>query len=182
MASRETEATDRKMGRTVADVQPHWEKPARPGPDVPNIVYIVLDDLGFAQLGCYGASIATPSIDALAQRGIRYTNFHVTAMCSPTRTCLLTGRNHHSVGMGYLADFDTGFPNSRGAISPKAATVADILSAAGYGTYALGKWHLTPPSQMSPAGPFVNWPTQRGFDRFYGFLGGEEDQWAPELW
>jgi arylsulfatase A-like enzyme len=177
-----TETADRKIGRTVADAQPHWDKPPRPGPDAPNIVYIVLDDLGFAQLGCYGASIATPSIDALAQRGIRYTNFHVTAMCSPTRTCLLTGRNHHAVGMGYLADFDTGFANSRGAISLKAATVADMLSTAGYGTYALGKWHLTPPSQMSPAGPFVNWPTQRGFDRFYGFLGGEEDQWAPELW
>jgi arylsulfatase len=170
------------VGRTVADAQPHWDTPPHPGPDAPNVVYIVLDDLGFAQLGCYGASIETPSIDRLAQGGIRYTNFHVTAMCSPTRTCLLTGRNHHAVGMGYLADFDTGFANSRGAISPKAATIADMLSATGYGAYALGKWHLTPPSQMSPAGPFVNWPTQRGFDRFYGFLGGEEDQWAPELW
>ena len=118
----------------------------------------------------------------LAAGGLRYTNFHVTAMCSPTRTCLLTGRNHHAAGMGYLADFDTGFDNARGAISPRAATLAEMLREGGYGTYALGKWHLVPPPECSPAGPFDNWPTQRGFNRYYGFLGGEEDQWAPELW
>jgi arylsulfatase len=94
----------------------------------------------------------------------------------------MTGRNHHAVGMGYLADFDTGFDNARGAISPQAATLAELLRDGGYGTYALGKWHLVPPSECSPVGPFVNWPTQRGFDRFYGFLGGEDDQYAPEIW
>lgn len=167
---------------TVHDAAPHWPAPARPREGAPNVVFVVLDDCGFSQLGCYGASIRTPAIDRLAANGLRYTNFHVAAMCSPTRSSLLTGRNHHSVGMGYLADFDTGFDNARGAISPKAATLAEMLRDAGYGTCALGKWHLAPPAECSPVGPFRNWPTQRGFDRWYGFLGGEDDQYAPELW
>jgi arylsulfatase len=169
-------------GRTISDSKPYWPARPRPSAAAPNIVWVVLDDCGFAQLGCYGSSIETPAIDRLAQHGLRYTNFHVTAMCSPTRTCLLTGRNHHAAGMGYLADFDTGHDNARGAISARAATLAEMLVAHGYGTYALGKWHLVPPSECSPAGPFINWPTQRGFNRYYGFLGGEDDQWAPELW
>jgi arylsulfatase len=168
--------------KTVHDAKPAWPSRAKPGVGAPNIVWVVLDDCGFAQLGCYGSSIETPAIDRLAGKGLRYTNFHVTAMCSPTRTCLLTGRNHHAAGMGYLADFDTGFDNARGAISPRAATLAEMLQQNGYGTYALGKWHLVPPAECSPVGPFNNWPTQRGFNRYYGFLGGEEDQWAPELW
>ena len=171
-----------RSGHTVHDSIPAWPQRKQPGPGAPNIVWVVLDDCGFAQLGFYGASIETPAIDRLARQGLKYTNFHVTAMCSPTRTCLLTGRNHHAVGMGYLADFDTGFDNARGAISPRAATLAEMLKDNGYGTYALGKWHLVPPAECSPAGPFDNWPTQRGFNRYYGFLGGEDDQWAPELW
>ena len=171
-----------RAGMTVFDSQPHWPGGKRPAADAPNIVWVVLDDCGFAQLGCYGSSISTPAIDRLAGGGLRYSNFHVTAMCSPTRACLLTGRNHHAVGMGYLADFDTGFDNARGAVSPQAATLAEMLRQGGYGTYALGKWHLVPPAECSPVGPFRNWPTQRGFDRFYGFLGGEDDQYAPELW
>lgn len=167
---------------TVHDGEPAWPAAPRPRPGAPNVVLVVLDDCGFSQLGCYGASIRTPAIDRLAANGLRFTNFHVTAMCSPTRSSLLTGRNHHAVGMGYLADFDTGFDNARGAISPKAATLAEMLREGGYGTYALGKWHLTPPAECSPVGPFRNWPTQRGFDRWYGFLGGEDDQYAPELW
>lgn len=172
----------RQPGTTIQELTPNWPKARQHPSGAPNVVWVVLDDMGFAQLGCYGAAIETPSIDRLAKGGLRYTNFHVTAMCSPTRTCLLTGRNHHAAGMGYLADFDTGFDNARGAITPRAATLAEMLRAGGYSTYALGKWHLTPPAHMSPAGPFDHWPTQRGFDRFYGFLGGEEDQWAPELW
>ncbi|HVL21642.1 MAG TPA: arylsulfatase [Amaricoccus sp.] len=167
---------------TVDGGRPSWPARARPREGAPNVVLVLLDDCGFSQLGCYGASIRTPAIDRLAERGLRYTNFHVTAMCSPTRSSLLTGRNHHSVGMGYLADFDTGFDNARGAVSPKAATLAEMLREAGYGTYGLGKWHLAPPAECSPVGPFRNWPTQRGFDRWYGFLGGEDDQYAPELW
>ncbi len=138
--------------------------------------------MGFAQLGCYGGSVSTPNIDALARSGLRYTNFHVPALCSPTRASLLTGRNHHSVGMGYLGAFDTGFLGYRAAISPAAATLPEILRPTGYGAYATGKWHLVPPAGMSPAGPFDQWPTQRGFDRYYGFLWGEDDQFHPELW
>lgn len=170
------------IGPTVAESTPGWTPPARPSPDAPNVVVIVLDDVGFGQLGCYGASIATPSMDALAAGGARYSNFHVTALCSTTRACLLTGRNHHAVGVGFLADFDTGFPGYRGTITPRAATLAETLGQHGYGTYASGKWHLVPPSAMTPAGPFDHWPTGRGFDRYYGFLWGDDDQWAPELW
>jgi arylsulfatase len=169
------------VGATVPESTPWWPEPRQHG-DRPNVVVILLDDVGFAQLGCYGASIDTPHMDALASQGLRYTNFHATALCSPTRASLLTGRNHHSVGMGFLAAFDTGFPNYRGRVTPHAATMAEVLRDEGYGTYALGKWHLTPPAHLTSAGPFDTWPTQRGFDRYYGFLGGEEDQWAPELW
>jgi arylsulfatase len=121
-------------------------------------------------------------MDALAAGGVRYTDFHVTGLCSTTRASLLTGRNHHSVGVGFLADYDTGYPSYRGAVSVQAATIAEVLRDHGYATYACGKWHLTPPTQMSAAGPFHQWPTQRGFDRYYGFLWGEDDQWSPELW
>jgi arylsulfatase A-like enzyme len=167
------------IGRTVSDSTPWW--PPDQHPTGPNVVVVLLDDVGFAQLGCYGSSIATPHIDALAGNGIRYTNFHVTALCSPTRACLLTGRNHHQVGVGFLSAFDTGFPSYRGEITPSAATLAEVLRGGGYGTYAAGKWHLTPPPHMTPAGPFHQWPTGRGFDRYYGFLWGEDDQFAPEL-
>ena len=169
-----------QIGSTVGQSTPWWphEKKAA----APNIVVVLLDDVGFAQLGCYGAGIDTPNIDALATAGLRYTNFHVAALCSPTRASLLTGRNHHSVGVGFLGAFDTGFPNYRGAISPAAATLPEMLKGAGYSSYAVGKWHLTPPTHMTPAGPFDQWPTQRGFDRYYGYLWGEDDQYSPELW
>lgn len=169
-----------EIASSVSDSTPWW--PAAKASSGPNIVMVVLDDVGFAQLGCYGSSVATPHIDALAAHGLRYTNFHVPALCSPTRACLLTGRNHHSVGMGFLAAFDTGFPGYRGAISPAASTIAEMLHGDGYASYAVGKWHLTPPHQLCPAGPFDQWPTQRGFDRYYGFMWGEDDQWQPELW
>lgn len=169
-----------RVGPTVADSTPWW--PSAAPPQGPNVVMIVLDDVGFAQLGCYGGSIETPAMDALAGGGVRYTNFHVTGLCSTTRACLLSGRNHHSAGVGFLSDYDTGYPGYRGAVSVRAATLAETLRDRGYATYATGKWHLTPPEHMSPAGPFHQWPTQRGFDRFYGFLWGEDDQWSPELW
>lgn len=171
-----------KLGSTVHESTPWWPPAVRPRDGAPNVVVIVLDDVGFAQLGAYGAGIDTPNVNRLADGGLRYTNFHVTSLCSTTRACLLTGRNQHSVGVGFLSDFDTGFPAYRGAVSTQAATIAEMLGDSGYSTYAVGKWHLTPPSQMSPIGPFRQWPTQRGFDRYYGFLWGEDDQWAPELW
>jgi arylsulfatase len=142
---------------------------------------VVLDDVGFAQFGCYGSDLATPTIDRLAAAGLRSTGFHTTALCSPSRACLLTGRNHHAVGMRAVSNWNTGFPHMRGGITPRAATVAQLLGAAGYATYAAGKWHLAPMEECSAAGPHANWPLQKGFDRFYGFLQGETDQYHPEL-
>ena len=169
-----------RIGRTVYESEPWW--PARAtGSGKPNVVLIVLDDTGFSHFGCYGSTIDTPNIDRLAGNGLRYVNFHTTALCSPTRACLLTGRNHHAVGMRGVSNMDTGYPNMRGFLPRSAATVADVLRGAGYGTYATGKWHLTPMSECTAAGPLHNWPLQRGFDRFYGFMQGETDQFYPEL-
>lgn len=170
-----------RIGTTAADSEPWWPARATPPEGAPNVVLMVLDDTGFAHLGCFGSDIGTPNIDALAARGLRFNNFHTTALCSPTRACLLTGRNHHSVGMRFLSNTDTGFSNCRGTITPKAATLAEVLRASGYSTFALGKWHLANMEDCSPAGPFDHWPLARGFERFYGFLGGATDQYSPEL-
>lgn len=170
-----------RIGRTVADSEPAFDEPAHPGERAPNVVIVLLDDTGFAQLGCYGSDIETPNIDALAADGLRYTNFHVTPLCSPTRAALLTGRSNHAVGMRSVSNFRTGFPNQLGHISNHAATVAEVLHDHGYATFAVGKWHLAPMEQCSAAGPFDQWPLARGFDRFYGFLEGETDQFHPEL-
>ena len=168
------------IGRTFAESKPWWPA-AKFKENSPNVVLIVLDDTGFSHLGCYGSTINTPNIDALAAGGLRFTSFHTTALCSPTRACVLTGRNHHAVGMRALSNFDTGFPNMRGALPRSAATIAEILRDNGYGTFAAGKWHLAPMSECSAAGPYRNWPLQKGFDRYYGFLQGETDQFFPEL-
>lgn len=148
--------------------------------DAPNVVVMVLDDLGFAQLGCFGSDLETPNLDRLAERGLRFTNFHTTAMCSPTRACLLTGRNHHRVGMGMLPDIPINFPGYTGEFPDGAGTLAHILRAEGYATTAIGKWHLTPRDQRA-TGPFHMWPTGQGFDRYYGFLNGETNWWTPNL-
>jgi arylsulfatase A-like enzyme len=168
------------IGRTYDESTPWWPE-ARGVKGSPNIVMVVLDDTGFSHFGCYGSSIETPNIDALAAGGLRYTGFHTTALCSPTRACLLTGRNHHAVGMRAISNFDTGFPNMRGALPRSAATLAEILRDNGYATFASGKWHLAPMAECSAAGPYHNWPLQKGFDRYYGFLQGETDQFFPEL-
>lgn len=170
-----------RIDRTVPRSEPWFAEPPHPGEDAPNVVIVLLDDTGFAQFGCYGSSIETPNVDALAAAGLKFTNFHVTPLCSPTRASLLTGRASHAVGMRSLANFQTGFPNQTGHISHHAATVAEVLHDAGYATFAAGKWHLAPMEQCSAAGPFDNWPLARGFDRFYGFLEGETDQFHPEL-
>jgi arylsulfatase len=169
-----------RIGRTYHDSTPWWPDPPA-GLDGPNVVMIVLDDTGFAHFGCYGSELATPAIDRLAAGGLRYTGFHTTALCSPSRAALLTGRNPHAVGMRGVSNWSTGFPHMRGGISPRAATVAELLRAHGYATYAAGKWHLAPMDECSAAGPHTNWPLQKGFDRFYGFLQGETDQFHPEL-
>ena len=170
-----------KIGRTVADSEPWFEEPPHPGEGAPNVVVVLLDDTGFAQLGCYGSDIDTRHIDALAADGIQFTNFHVTPLCSPTRASLLTGRSQHAVGMRAVSNFRTGFPNQLGHISDHAATVAEVLRDEGYATFCAGKWHLAPMEQCSAAGPFEQWPLGRGFDRFYGFLEGETDQFHPDL-
>ncbi len=170
-----------KIGLTVAESVPWWPSADMREDVPPNILVILFDDTGWADFGCYGSEIRTPNVDALAKGGLCYNNFHVTPLCSPTRACLLTGRNHHSVGMSNLADTDTGFPNCRGAIRDDVQLLPQLLKQAGYATYMLGKWHLTPAHEITPAGPFGNWPTQRGFDRFYGFLYGCTDHYTPEL-
>ncbi|MCY3603533.1 MAG: arylsulfatase [Chloroflexi bacterium] len=169
------------IGRYTSESTPWWPEPPKPAPGSPNVVFIMLDDVGFGHLGCYGSSIDTPSMDRLAANGIRYRNFHTTTICSPSRACLLTGRNHHSVGMRTISNYDTGFPSARGAISPSAATIAQMLQQTGYNTAAFGKWHLAPMADGSAVGPFTGWPLQKGFERYYGFLDALTDQFAPEL-
>jgi len=165
-----------RIGRTVADSEPWYDEPPRPPAGSPNVVVVLLDDTGFAQLGCYGSDIDTRHIDALAAQGLQFTHFHVTPLCSPTRASLLTGRSPHAVGMRAISNFRTGFPNQLGHVSNHAATVAEVLHDHGWATFCVGKWHLAPMEQCSAAGPFDQWPLGRGFDRFYGFLEGETDQ------
>ena len=169
------------IGRTLADSTPSFPTPPHPGETAPNVVIVLLDDAGYAQFGCYGSNIETPNIDALAAGGLRYSNFHVTPLCSPTRAALLTGRNHHTVGMRSVSNYNTGFPHMRGHISNHAATMAEVLRDEGYATFAIGKWHLCQMADASAAGPFQQWPLGRGFDRFYGFMDGETDQFNPDL-
>ncbi len=169
------------IGRTATDSVPDPDPPPQPSADSPNIVYILLDDTGFGDLGCYGSDVTTPNIDALAARGLLYNNFHSKAVCSPSRASLLTGRNSHAVGMKELADNDQGYPNARGRVTPAAANIAQILNQAGYSTLAVGKWHLVPRAEIKPSGDRTHWPLQKGFDRFYGFLSGWTDQYRPAL-
>ena len=172
---------DGTIGRTLADSQAWFDEPPHPGPDAPNVMVVLLDDTGFAQLGCYGSDIDTRNIDALAANGLQFTNFHVTPLCSPTRAALLTGRSQHAAGMRTVSNFRTGFPHQLGHIANEASTVAEVLREQGYATFCVGKWHLAPMEQCSAAGPFDQWPLARGFDRFYGFLDGETDQFHPQL-
>ncbi len=170
-----------RIGTTWTDSVPWWP-PDPSAPDgAPNIVMIVLDDVGFSQLGCFGSDIDTPHMDRLAAEGLRYNNFHTTTLCSPTRACLLTGRNHHTVGMASIAEHANGYPNSRGFVTKKAAMLQEMLAPHGYNAFATGKWHLVTADHQTMAGPFDHWPLGRGFDRYYGFLGGDNNQWHPDL-
>lgn len=166
---------------SARDSRPWWPPPLRPPQGAPNVVVVVLDDIGYGQLGAFGGPIDTPNIDQLAQRGLRYTDFHTTALCSPTRASLLTGRNPHSVGMGTITEAATGFPGYDGIIPRSAAALPDILRRQGYRTLAVGKWHLTPAHETSAVGPFDRWPRGMGVEHFYGFLGGDTNQWVPSL-
>lgn len=167
------------IGLSYKDSTPCWPEVAQPPKGSPNIVFIVLDDVGFGQIGCFGGPIETPNIDRLAEDGLRYTNFHTSPMCSPTRACLFTGRNHHSAGIGTVVDLPTGYPGYNMNLSKNTATLADMLKSNGFNTIAAGKWHLSP--YTTAAGPFDNWPTGVGFEKYYGYLGAETNQWYPDL-
>ena len=167
----------------IRDSVPDWApfEPPRAPKDAPNVVYIVLDDVGFSAMGCYGGPIETPNIDRIAADGIRYTQWHTTALCSPTRSCLLTGRNHTRNSMACITEAAIGFPNASGTIPPENGMLPEILGDLGWNTYAVGKWHLCPTDEMNLAATRRNWPSGRGFERFYGFLGAETNQWYPDL-
>jgi arylsulfatase len=169
------------IGRTADVSTPAWPMPNRAKDGAPNVLYLVLDDTGFGQLGCYGSPIATPNLDALAADGLRFNNMHTTALCSPSRSCMLNGRNHHSNGLACITEGSMGYPGSNGYIPFENGFLSEILLQKGYNTYAIGKWHLTPAEATSAAGPYDRWPLGRGFERFYGFLGGDTHQYYPEL-
>ncbi|MGW6922418.1 arylsulfatase [Streptomyces sp. NPDC054950] len=145
------------------------------------MLFIVFDDTGFGQLGCYGSPIETPNLDALAAGGLLYSNMHTTALCSPSRSCIITGRNHHANGMAAITELATGYPGYNGQIPFENGFLSEMLLQHGYNTYMVGKWHLMPSEQESAAGPYDRWPLGRGFERFYGFLGGDTSQWYPDL-
>lgn len=170
-----------RIGRTIADSKPHWPAGPKAPPGAPNILLVLFDDTGFSDFGCYGSPIKTPTIDRLAAQGLRYTGLHTTAMCSTTRAAMLTGRNPHSVGVGSLANFDSGYPGYRGKIRREAGTLPEILRLHGWRNYMVGKWHVTPLTEAGSTGPFDGWPLGRGFDRYYGFMDAETDHYAPEL-
>ena len=169
------------IGRTFDVSEPAWPEPLRAREGAPNVLFIVLDDTGYGQLGCFGSTIETPNLDALAAGGLTYNNMHTTALCSPTRTCILTGRNHHSNHMAGITETSTGYPGYDGYVPHENGFLSEMLLEQGYNTYAIGKWHLTAADQISAAGPYDRWPLGRGFERYYGFLGGETHQYYPEL-
>jgi arylsulfatase A-like enzyme len=170
-----------RIGTDWRDSQPWWPPVPAPPDGAPNVLLVVLDDVGYAQLGCYGSDIATPVLDGLAASGVRLANFHTTALCSPTRVCLLTGRNHHRSGMGRVADLAIGFPGYWGTPPRENGYLSEILRAAGFASYAVGKWHLSPEDETNMAASRATWPLARGFDRWYGFHGGETHQFVPAL-
>jgi arylsulfatase A-like enzyme len=169
------------IGDTYEESTPWWPDPPQPPADAPNVMLVVVDDVGFAQFGCFGSDIATPTFDTLADGGLRYSNFHTTALCSPTRACLLTGRNHHSNSMGRITDLAMGFPGYDARIPKANGFLPQMLRPVGYAAYAVGKWHLTPEEEWHTGAPRDRWPLARGFERWYGFFGGETHQFAPEL-
>ena len=171
------------VGRTVQESDPpQFPRPVKPPQGAPNIVLILIDDAGYGQFGTFGGGVPTPALDSVAARGLRYTRFHTTALCSPTRAALLTGRNHHVSGTGVITEAATGYDGYTGIIGKNVGTVAEVLRQYGYATAWFGKNHNTPDWETSQAGPFDRWPSGLGFDYFYGFMGGDMDQWQPTLY
>jgi arylsulfatase len=167
----------------IRDSIPDWGPYTQPiaPPGAPNVLYVVLDDVGFSAMEPYGGLIETPNIKRIADRGLTFTEFHTTALCSPTRSCLLTGRNHTTNGMGCITEATSGFPNANGHIPFECANLAEVLVERGWNTYHVGKWHLCAEDEMNLASSKRQWPLGRGFERYYGFLGGETNQWYPDL-
>ncbi len=173
-----------KIGTTYKDSTPDFPKPIAAPAGAPNVLIVILDDVGFGHAATFGGAVATPTMDRLAKEGLRYNTFHTTALCSPTRGALLTGRNHHSVGTGVIIELGTGFPGYTGIVPNTTAGLPEILRQNGYATAAFGTWHNTPDNEISPAGPFDRWPTGKtwGFEYFYGFMNGETHQYYPVLY
>ena len=176
---------DPKFGGVIKDIaadsKPYWPPTVVPPKGAPNVLLIMTDDQGYGVTSTFGGVIPTPAMDRIAKAGLRYTQFHSTALCSPTRAALITGRNHHSVGFGVIAELATGYPGYDSIIEKNSATVAEILQENGYATSWFGKNHNTPTYLYSLAGPFDQWPSGMGFQYFYGFMGGETNQWQPYL-
>lgn len=170
-----------KIGLTVENSEPAWPAPIRAREGAPNVLFFVLDDVGYGQLSAFGGLVDTPNIDRVAEMGLRYSNMHTTALCSPTRACILTGRNHHSSGVASVMETATGYPGYDARMPFENGMLPEMLLPNGYNTFCLGKWHLSPSEENTAAGPFHRWPVGRGFERYYGFLGGETNQWYPEL-
>lgn len=171
------------VGKTLAESKEAWVDPVKAPAGAPNVVWVLLDDVGFGATSTFGGVINTPVFDSLANNGLRYTNFHTAAICAPTRAALLTGRNHHSVHEGGFSHFwaSFGFPGWDGRIPSDKGTIAEILRESGYNTFAVGKYGLTPDQDATDAGPFDRWPSGKGFDHFFGFLGSQTDQYKPDL-
>ena len=169
------------IGKTFKESKQDFPQPFKAPKGAPNILVILLDDVGFGHPGAFGGPIPTPKLDELAGEGIRFNRFHSTGICSPTRAAVLTGLNHHQVGFGTIAELSTGYPGYDSVWPLEAATVAEVLKQNGYSTAAWGKWHNTPDWETTPMGPFNRWPTGEGFEYWYGFHGGETSQWEPQL-
>jgi arylsulfatase len=169
------------IGETYLDSKEAWPELPKPPDGAPNVVIILLDDVGFGQVGTFGGPVPTPALDELAANGLKYNRFHTTAICGPSRAALLTGRNHHNCGSGFLAEWATGYPSYTTMIPRSTATMGKILKENGYNTSWFGKNHNTPDWESSVVGPFDRWPTGLGFDYFYGFIGGETHQYYPVL-
>ena len=171
------------VGRTLAESKEWWPEPVKAPAGAPNVVWILLDDVGYGAAGTFGGLIQTPTFDTLAMNGLRYTNFHTTAICAPTRSALLTGRNSASVHVSGFSHtvLSAGFPGWDGRLPSTAGTIAEILRDNGYNTFAVGKYGVTPDEEATDAGPFDHWPTGKGFDHFFGFLGSQTDQYKPDL-
>jgi arylsulfatase A-like enzyme len=181
--AQETQPYQGVVGRTLSESKEWWPEPVKAPDGAPNVVWILLDDVGFGAAGTFGGPIQTPTFDSLASNGLRYTNFHTTAICAPTRSALLTGRNSASVHVSGFSHtvLSAGFPGWDGKIPSSAGTIAEILRDNGYSTFAVGKYGVTPDEDATDAGPFDRWPTGKGFDHFFGFLGSQTDQYKPDL-